>query len=95
MDPRWMTLSIRLHHCQGGSLTLHFVIPTGAEGPAVSLSGTAKVPWADRLRVPFFHQRKLQVPPLRCAPVGMTKWKVAAHLGSGGDGWTEPAQLAP
>jgi hypothetical protein len=32
---------------------------------------------------------KLQVPPLRYATVGMTKWRVAAHLGSGGAGWTE------
>jgi len=30
----------------------------------------------------------LQVPPLRCAPVGMTKWRVAAHLCGGGGGWT-------
>jgi hypothetical protein len=32
---------------------------------------------------------KLQVPPLRCAPVGMTKWKAAAYLSGGGGGWTE------
>ena len=44
--------------------TLKFVIPTVVEGPAVSLSGTAKVPWANRLRVPFLHQRKLQIPRL-------------------------------
>jgi hypothetical protein len=32
---------------------------------------------------------KQQVPPLRCAPVGMTNWGAAAHLGMGGGGWTE------
>jgi hypothetical protein len=35
---------------------------------------------------------KLRVPPLRFAPVGMTKLGVAAHLGSGGGGWTEVNQ---
>jgi hypothetical protein len=35
---------------------------------------------------------KLQIPPLRCASVGMTKGRAALHLGSSGDGWTEPAQ---
>jgi len=35
-------------------------------------------------------KEKLQVPPLRFAPVGMTKWSVALHLGSSGGGWTEP-----
>ena len=34
------------------------------------------------------HQRKLQIPPLRFAPVGMTNSRVAAHLGMGGCGWT-------
>jgi hypothetical protein len=60
-----------------------------AEGSAVSLSGTAKAPWANRLRLPFHHQRKLQIPRLR---FGMTKGRVVAHLGSGGGGWTEPVQ---
>jgi hypothetical protein len=32
---------------------------------------------------------KLQVPPLRFAPVGMTKLRVAAHLCSSDGGWTE------
>ncbi len=112
--------------------TLKFVVPTVAEGPAVSLSGTGKAPWANRLRVPFPHERKLQIPPLRYpgfpvevdgvgkphaafltesrtrghwrvqrsrksgfAPVGMTNLRVAAHLGSGGGGGTEPAQQQP
>jgi hypothetical protein len=35
------------------------------------------------LLVPFLHQRKLQVPPLRYASVGMTNLRVAALLGSG------------
>jgi hypothetical protein len=33
-----------------------------------------------------FATHKLQIPPLRCAPVGTTKWRVALHLGSGGGG---------
>jgi hypothetical protein len=44
-------------------------------------------------------KEKQQVPPLRYAPVprqagtgGMTNLRVAAHLGMGGGGWTEPAQ---
>src|SRR5271168_2083845 len=45
--------------------TLKFVIPTEAEGPAVSLSATAKVLWANHLRHPFLYLRKLQIPPLR------------------------------
>ncbi len=32
---------------------------------------------------------KLQIPPLRYASVGMTKWKVALHLGIGSRGRTE------
>ena len=35
---------------------------------------------------------KLQVPPLRCAPVGMTKLRAAAYLGSGEGGWTESSK---
>ena len=38
---------------------------------------------------------KLQVPPLRCAPVGMTKWRVVLHLGSGRDGGTESNNEVP
>jgi hypothetical protein len=38
---------------------------------------------------------KLQIPPLRYAPVGMTKWRVALHLGSGGRGWTESTYEDP
>jgi hypothetical protein len=38
---------------------------------------------------------KLQIPPLRCATVGMTKWRAAAHLGMGGEGRTESAQRQP
>jgi hypothetical protein len=34
-------------------------------------------------------EKKQQVPPLRYAPVGMTKWRAAAHIGMGGGGWTE------
>jgi hypothetical protein len=37
-------------------------------------------------------EEKLQVPPLRFAPVGMTKLRVAAHLCSSGGGWTDSAQ---
>jgi hypothetical protein len=29
------------------------------------------------------------------APVGMTNWRAATHLGMGGGGWTEPAQQQP
>jgi hypothetical protein len=36
---------------------------------------------------------KLQVPPLRYATVGMTKWRAAAYLGMGGGGWTESTNL--
>jgi hypothetical protein len=44
----------------------------------------------------FFHQGKLQVPPLRFAPVGMTKFKAVTYLDLGGDGWTEsPLQQPP
>jgi hypothetical protein len=57
----------------------------------VSLSCTAKVARANGLRVSFLHQLKLQVPPLRYASVGMTKWRVAAGLGSGeGGGQNQP-----
>jgi hypothetical protein len=35
------------------------------EGPAVPLSAEANVAWANRLQVPFFHQGKPQIPPLR------------------------------
>ena len=87
-----MTLSLHLHHCQGGpppsNLSSRPERSVG-EGPAVSLSGTAKAPWANRLLVPFPHERKLQVPPLRFAPVGMTNLRVAVHLGGGGGGGTE------
>jgi hypothetical protein len=38
---------------------------------------------------------KLQVPPLRFATVGMTNFRVAAHLGSGGGGWTESNKEVP
>jgi hypothetical protein len=31
----------------------------------------------------------------RCASVGMTKWRVALHLGSGGEGWTEHSSNQP
>jgi hypothetical protein len=52
---------------------LYFVIPNEAEGSAVSLSGAAAVPGANLLQLPFLHQQKLQIPPLRYASVGMTK----------------------
>jgi hypothetical protein len=45
--------------------------------------------------VPLRHQHKLQIPPLRYAPVGMTKSRVALHLGSGGGGWTESTNKGP
>ncbi len=45
--------------------------------------GQANVPWANRLRAPFSHQRKPQVPPLRVAPVGMTNLRTVAHHGMG------------
>ena len=32
---------------------------------------------------------KLQVLPLRYASVGLTNFRVAAHLGLGGGGWTK------
>jgi hypothetical protein len=32
---------------------------------------------------------KLQIPPLRCAPVGMTSSRAAAYIGMSGGGWTE------
>jgi hypothetical protein len=38
---------------------------------------------------------KLQVPPLRCASVGMTTLRAVAHLGMGGGGWTESAKQQP
>ena len=38
---------------------------------------------------------KLQVPPLRCASVGMTNWRAVAHLGLGGGGWTESSNQRP
>ena len=68
MKPSWLVLSILLRPCQGGpppsTLSSRLERSVG-EGPAVSLSGTAKVPFANCFRVPFLHQRKLQVPPLR------------------------------
>ena len=48
---------------------------------------------ANRRRAPFFRQRKPQVPPLRRAPVGMTKLRTVAYLGIGGEGWTESKKL--
>jgi hypothetical protein len=41
-----------------------FVIPR-SRGTCGSLVATVNPPWANRLRVPFLHQRKLQIPPLR------------------------------
>ena len=38
---------------------------------------------------------KLQVPPLRCAPVGMTKSRVVADLGSDREGWTGSTNDGP
>jgi hypothetical protein len=38
---------------------------------------------------------KLQIPPLRFASVGMTKWRVALHLSSGGGGWTGQRRECP
>ena len=64
-----------------------------AEGSAVSLSGTANVPWASCLRVLFLHERTMQIPRLRYAPVGMTNCRAAAHLGMGRGGWTESTEL--
>jgi hypothetical protein len=49
-----------------------------AEGPAVSLSGTAKVSRANRLRVSFLHQRKLQVP--RLPPDFLSSFVVSINL---------------
>jgi hypothetical protein len=66
--PRCLTLSIHLHHCQGGPPPLKFVIPSGAKRTGGTCSftfGAAKAPWANRLWIPFPHQRKLQIPPLR------------------------------
>jgi hypothetical protein len=34
--------------------------------------------WANHLQVPFFHQGKPQVPPLRYTPVGMTNLTAAS-----------------
>jgi hypothetical protein len=50
--------------------------------------------------LPLCPKAKLQVPPLRCAPVGMTNLRVTAHLGRSGGGWTEhnsnqPAFVCP
>jgi len=59
----WLTLSIHLPYCQGGPPPSNLSSRpkrSAAEGPAVSLSGAAKVSWANRLLVPFLHQRKLQ-----------------------------------
>jgi hypothetical protein len=53
------------------------------EGPAVSPSGTAKLCLSESPRVPFLHQRKPQVPPLRSASVGMTELRVALDLDMG------------
>ena len=50
---------------------------------------TSQCAWAKRLRVLFFHQSKLQVPPLRFAPVGMTKFKAVTYLDFGEGGSTE------
>ena len=50
-DPCWLTLSIHLPHCQGGSPPSNLSSRperSVAEGSAVSLSGTANVPWANR-----------------------------------------------
>ena len=47
---------------------LRFVIPTGAKrsgGTCGFTFGTSQCAWANRFRVPFFNQRKPQVPPLR------------------------------
>jgi hypothetical protein len=38
---------------------------------------------------------KLQIPPLRCAPVGMTKLRAVACLGMSGSGWTESSNEGP
>jgi hypothetical protein len=85
--PRWAT-------------ALHFVIPTGAQrrggtcsfafrhsGSVVASGFRFSMKW---------NCRSL----LRCAPVGMTKWRVTAHLGRSGSGWTkhninQPAFVGP
>jgi hypothetical protein len=63
-----LVLSIHVHHRQGkpptSTLSSRLERSVG-EGPAVSLSGTAKGPCVNYLWVPFLDQRKLQVPPLR------------------------------
>jgi hypothetical protein len=66
-----------------------------AEGSAVCVNGETE-PGGDS---PTAHSLcpkvKLQVPPLRFAPVGMTNSRVAAHLGSGGGGGTESNNEGP
>jgi len=47
---------------------------------------------SDLKTFPRRREEQPQVPPLRFAPVGMTNWRVAAHLGMGGEGWTEANQ---
>ncbi len=72
--------------------TLKFVIPTGAKrrgGTCSFTFGHSESAVDESPPVPFPHERKLQVPPLRFAPVGMTNLRAAVHLGSGGGGGTE------
>jgi hypothetical protein len=77
----------------GCNASLHFVIPTGAQrsGGICSFTlGHSQCAMANYLRVLSPPRHKLQIPPLRCAPVGMTKWRLALHPSIGVAGWTEP-----
>jgi hypothetical protein len=84
--------SIPLHPCQGGPLSPNLSSRperSGAEGPAVCVHGETK-PGGDP---PTAHSLgpkvKQQVPPLRYAPVGMTRGRAALTLAAVTEGWTE------
>ena len=55
----------------------------GGEGPAVCLHGVKEPGGDSPTALSLCPKVKLQVPPLRYAPVGMTNLGVAVHLGGG------------
>jgi hypothetical protein len=59
------------------------------EGHAVSLSGLANAPLANRRQGSVFPSNQAAGPPLRYAPVGMTSFSAVTHLGMSGPGGTE------
>ena len=97
-NPCWLALSVHLHHFQGAappSTLSSRPKRSAAEGSAVCVGGETEPGDNSPTAHSLSPKVQLQIPLLRCASVGMTKSRAALHLGSGGGGWTEPAQQQP